>query len=117
MKNPLTNGNNGRDGKGRNALGNKGGPGNPYALRIAQMRRAMLNTVSDEDQHEITSNLIDEAKQGDFRAINMLFARLFGRPIRVPGPDRMALEDLTLACMIRAVAPTKKDLLIAEMDI
>ena len=40
MKEPLANGDNGRDKQGRFAVGNKGGPGNPYARRVAQMRRS-----------------------------------------------------------------------------
>ncbi len=40
MKEPLANGDNGRDKQGRFAVGNKGGPGNPCARRVAQMRRS-----------------------------------------------------------------------------
>lgn len=116
MKNPLTNGNNGRDEKGRFAIGNKKGPGNPYALRTAQMRRAMLNAVSDEDLHEIVTNLISQAKQGDTQAFNVLFDRLFGKPIPATVLDRVFLEESTLARMIRAGAPTNTEHLVEDMD-
>ena len=117
MKEPLANGDNGRDKQGRFAVGNKGGPGNPYARRVAQMRRAMLNAVSDEDLNEIVTNLIEQAKRGDPQAIKILFDRLFGSPTSSPDPDKVHLEELTLARMVREATPTKTELFIAEMDI
>src|SRR5258708_2822640 len=38
----------GRDGSGRFAKGNKGGPGNPFARRVGRLRSALLEVVTEE---------------------------------------------------------------------
>ena len=48
-KSPLANGVNGRDGKGRFAAGNAGGPGNPYVKQVAKLRSLLVSMVSEED--------------------------------------------------------------------
>jgi hypothetical protein len=40
---------NGREANGRFAAGNPGGPGNPYARKVAELRKEMVNFVSVED--------------------------------------------------------------------
>ncbi len=46
---PSTNGSNGRDGSGRFAKGNKGGPGNPFARQVVMLRREFVIAIPDSN--------------------------------------------------------------------
>lgn len=65
MDRPSPNGGNGRAGNrdagGRFAKGNSGGPGNPYARRVARLRSLMLEAVSDDDLKAIVAALVQQA--------------------------------------------------------
>ena len=117
MKTPSPNGGNGRDATGRFTKGNAGGPGNPFARRVALMRQTMLEAVSDEDLREIVRALVDRAKQGENGSVQILFDRLFGKPVAAPHPDRVELEELLLAKLVRQARPTRTELLLAEIDV
>ena len=52
----------GRDAGGRFAEGNPGGPGNPYPRRVAALRRALLDCVTEDDIKAIAKAVIEEAK-------------------------------------------------------
>jgi len=55
--NPSTNGDNGdRDERGRFARGNPGGTGNPHAAKVARLRSALLNAVTEQDIMDIAGN-------------------------------------------------------------
>jgi hypothetical protein len=71
----------GRDGSGRFAPGNKGGPGNPHARKVAQLRSALLETVTEDDMRAIGAKLIAMARGGNLPAIKELIERTLGRPI------------------------------------
>ena len=49
---------------GQFAKGNRGGPGNPYARRVAELRKEMLSEVTGADLRAIIRALIEKAKQG-----------------------------------------------------
>ena len=89
---PSTNGSNGRDRRGRFAKGNGGGPGNPYARRVADLRRSLLHAVSDDDLRQIIRVLVKKAKGGDIHAIREVLTRLIGRPSESMDPDRVDIE-------------------------
>ena len=76
-----TNGPNGRDGRGRFAKGNAGGPGNPHACKVAKLRSALLAAVTEDDVREIIERLVRLAKEGDLASIRELFLRTIGRPL------------------------------------
>jgi hypothetical protein len=116
MKTPSPNGGNGRDPMGRFTKGNPGGPGNPFARRVALMRQTMLEAVSDEDLREIVAALVNRAKRGEKDSVQILFDRLFGKPAAAPDPDRVELEELLLAKLVRQSRPTRTELLLAEID-
>ena len=80
MVTPSPNGANSRDAKGRFAAENGGGPGNPYARRVANLRAALLDAVSDEDLKTIVSQLVDMAKRGSLPAIKEILDRTIGKP-------------------------------------
>lgn len=77
---PSSNGDNGRDAGGRWAKGNRGGPGNPHARRVARLRAELLRAVSPQDLREIVLSLVAKAKAGDILAAREVLDRLFGRP-------------------------------------
>src|SRR4051794_6788516 len=89
-----TNGINGdRDGGGRFAKGNAGGPGNPFARRVAQLRAALFEAVGPEDLKVVLSSLLTQAKAGDVASIKELLQRVLGPPEAVDLMERLdALE-------------------------
>jgi hypothetical protein len=76
----LTNSSNGRDTTGRFTTGNKGGPGNPHAVQVAVLRKALLAAVTPEDLQEVMSVLIERALGGNIGAIKELLDRVCGKP-------------------------------------
>lgn len=92
---PSTNGANGRDARGRFAVGNAGGPGNPHAARVGQLRAALLDAVTPADVRAIVSALVEQAKAGDVRAIREVLDRTLGKPVEADFVERLdALEHL-----------------------
>jgi len=84
---------NGRDSNGRFAPGNKLGPGNPFARRVAALRKALLSSVTDEDMKAMVQVLKDRAKEGDVAAIKLLFQYTLGKPTATPDPDRLDQDE------------------------
>lgn len=99
MSRPSANGENGRAGSrdagGRFAKGNPGGPGNPYARRVARLRSLMLEAVSDDDLKAIVAALVQQAKAGDLAAAREVLNRCTGKPgyIEQADPDRVDLHE------------------------
>ena len=50
---------------GRFLRGNAGGPGNPYARKVAALRGSLINAVTHEDIAAIIHSQVEKAKQGD----------------------------------------------------
>ena len=76
---PSPNGDNGRDNRGRFTPGNKGGTGNPYAKKAAQIRKALYEAVSADDIRGIVDAIKDKAAAGDLRAAEIILDRLLGK--------------------------------------
>jgi hypothetical protein len=93
---PLPNGDNGRDRRGRFAKGNRGGPGNPFARRIAAFRRALCEVVSEDDMHNLGRRLLDQVKAGNLVAAKLLLAYTIGRPTDAVDPDTLDLNEWML---------------------
>jgi hypothetical protein len=70
----------GRDGRGRFAPGNPGGPGNPFARRSAALREALCEAVTEENLKDLARVLLLHAQGGDVPA-----AKLLPRPFTPPG--------------------------------
>jgi hypothetical protein len=85
-----------RDQRGRFQLGNKGGPGNPFARRVAELKRLLLNCVSDDDLRAAVDSLIEKAKNGDVAAAKLLFSYALGKPTTAVEPDRVEIDELRL---------------------
>ena len=92
---PSPNGPNGRDASGRFAQGNAGGPGNPHAAQVGQLRRALLDAVTAEDIRAIAAKLVEMAKDGNVAAIKELLDRTLGKPHEADLIERIErLENL-----------------------
>src|SRR5437773_3339300 len=79
----------GRDVHGRFRKGNPGGPGNPFARKVAALRQALLDSVSEQDLKDVVEVLKLKARQGDTAAIKLLLQYCVGKPESARDPDRM----------------------------
>jgi hypothetical protein len=79
----------GRGPNGRFAKGNAGGPGNPFARKVAAFRQEFMAAVSKEDLAVIVRSLIDKAKQGDVAAARIVLQYTLGKPAATVDPDRL----------------------------
>jgi hypothetical protein len=79
----------GRGPDGKFVKGNKGGPGNPFARKIAAMRRAFFDAVTEEDLATIAQAMIEKAKAGDVAAARLVVQYTLGRPAEAVDPDRL----------------------------
>src|SRR5258708_14282164 len=86
----------GRDARGRFAKGNVGGPGNPFARKVAELRTALIDTVTAEDMRFIAEQLVVIARLGDLAAIKLLFQYVLGKPAAAVDPDTLDLQELDL---------------------
>jgi hypothetical protein len=77
----------GRDSRGRFAPGKAGGPGNPYNRRVAELRRIMLEEVSNDNLRCIIQVLLHKAQTGDLAAIKLVLQCVLGKPTPAPDPD------------------------------
>jgi hypothetical protein len=57
-----------RDTNGHFRKGNPGGPDNPHAKRVGQLRKALLNAVTPQDIEDIILVMVVAAKLGDLAA-------------------------------------------------
>ena len=80
---------------GRFLPGNGGGPGNPFAAKVARLRGALLEAVTEEDIREIVEALVEEAKAGDVVSAREVLLRTLGKPIESDLLERLErLEEL-----------------------
>jgi hypothetical protein len=94
---PSPNGaNGGRDTRGRFVPGNPGGPGNPFARRVASFRKAVCEAVNEEDFRDLAARLLREARHGDLAAVKLLFAYTIGRPGDPVDPDTLDIQEWAL---------------------
>src|SRR5262249_59821329 len=79
----------GHDARGRFTRGNKEGRGNPHARQVAALRKALLETVTEQDMIEIAHALMIQAKMGDVAAATLLLSYTLGKPLEGADPDRL----------------------------
>jgi hypothetical protein len=83
----------GRDAHGRFAKGNKGGPGNPYGRKVAALRKALAEAVSEDDLKDVAAALLLQAKAGDLAAAKLLLNYLVGLPTDPVDPDTLDAQE------------------------
>jgi len=84
---------NGREANGRFAKGNPGGPGNPYYRRQAELKRMVLESVTDVDVMSVMRVLLGIARGGDLAAIKLFLEYTVGKPNTNVDPDKAALHE------------------------
>jgi hypothetical protein len=115
---PSTNGANGRDANGRFGKGNAGGPGNPHAKQVAQLRAALFAAVTEDDLKEVVAALLNRAREGDIAAIRELLDRLLGKaPASVEVDVDVEIEGRPLTrAERRAVIDAQREILFNEPE-
>jgi hypothetical protein len=90
---PFSNGDNGRDERGRFAVGNAGGPGNPRARTARQLRDrlddALFKTCSPDRLISAIDAVLKLAEAGDVAALKLLIERIAGSPVPSDVLDRL----------------------------
>jgi hypothetical protein len=88
--------NEGREANGRFAPGNAGGPGNPFARKVAALRSALIDAVTPQDITEIMYLVVFNAKAGSLEWTKFLFQYAVGKPRPAVNPDTLDLDELML---------------------
>jgi hypothetical protein len=73
--------------------GNPGGPGNPFARQVAELRERLLNRLTGEELDRIADKLIALAKEGDVPATKLHFSYTLGKPAEAVQPDQLDMEE------------------------
>jgi len=89
MAESSTSGSGGRDRMGKFAPGNAFSKGNPHARRVAALRSALLDAVSEDDMRAVIAKVVEHAKQGDVMAARVLFERVLGKPTEADFIERL----------------------------
>lgn len=87
----------GRGPRGQFTKGNAGGPGNPFAARVAKLRKAMFAAVTPADLKAVIETLIREARGGNIPAIRELLERTLGKPVEYDLLERIEALEARLA--------------------
>jgi hypothetical protein len=109
---PVSKGANGsldRGADGRFAVGNRGGPGNPFVRRLATLRKAVTDAVDEGRLRRIMRKLASMAEAGDLHAAEIVLAYAVGKPTAAVDPDavdRLELEALLSGPRVDEVALT-----------
>jgi len=82
-----------RDANGRFAIGNDGGPGNPFARQTAALHAAFLESTTAEDMKAIADTLIELAKGGNVAAAKLVLHYTIGKPAPAVQPDNLDAEE------------------------
>ena len=72
--------NDARDERGRFVAGNRGGPGNPFARKVAALRRALIDSVTPQDIQEVAGRLV--ALPAFFIMVNLASLRAISNLVR-----------------------------------
>ncbi|MBX9681117.1 MAG: hypothetical protein K2X38_20355 [Gemmataceae bacterium] len=94
-----------RDPAGTFRNGNRGGPGNPFARRVAKLRQVMLEECAEEDLRGMTRAMIDLAKGGDKAAAKLILQYTLGKPGKMVDPDRIDEDELNVLKGMALPAP------------
>lgn len=87
----------GRGAAGRFAVGNRGGPGNPHARRVAALRQAFLAAATPEKLRQLADKVFEQALAGDLAAAKLFLSYNLGRPGEVVDPDGLDASEWELS--------------------
>ncbi|MFO0865380.1 MAG: hypothetical protein U0744_12145 [Gemmataceae bacterium] len=94
--------------------GNRGGPGNPYARRVAKLRQAVMEECTEDDLREVTRSMINLAKRGDKAAAKLVYQYALGKPDKQIDPDRIDEHELSVMKGV-AVPPALLDAILSAV--
>jgi hypothetical protein len=83
----------GHDAKGRFAPGNGGGPGNPYARQVAELKKILLEETTPERLRNIIKKLLTLAEEGNVPAIKLVLSYALGKPQPAANPDQISFDE------------------------
>jgi len=69
---------------------------NPFARKVAALRTALIETVTEDDMRRIAEQLVVIARLGDLAAIKLLFQYVLGKPAAAVDPDTLDVEEIAL---------------------
>jgi hypothetical protein len=84
------------DAKGRFVRGNSGGPGNPFARQVAELRQALLDAVTADKMRRLVEALLERAMNGDNGAARLVLQYTLGKPAATVEPDRVDVDEYRL---------------------
>jgi len=87
---------NGRDDLGQFAKGNLGGPGNPFARLVAELRKSAMAAIGREGLNGIFIKMHQLALEGNIAAAKFCTAYMIGKPLPGKDPDRVDVEEWQL---------------------
>jgi hypothetical protein len=70
-----------------------GGPGNPYYRRQAQLKRILVECVTEVDVQSVMQVLLGLARGGDLAAIKLFLEYTVGKPGKEVDPDKEELHE------------------------
>jgi hypothetical protein len=85
-----------RDDNGRYASRWIQEPANPYARRVALLRQALLEALTEEEAVAIFKKLIELAKEGSVAAAKLVFQYALGDPLPASHPDWVEHDEWRL---------------------
>lgn len=109
---PLGDGGGGRDSGGKFTAGNRLGRGNPHARKVAALRTALLNGVTEEKLTKMVARLLEMATAGNIAAAKLILSYTIGLPTPTVDPDRLDIDEFHLL----DESPTKTEILRASLD-
>jgi hypothetical protein len=92
--NPEVNPHSKRDAKGRYVKGSRGGPGNPFARKTAQLRSAFVQAATQKDMRAMFDSMKARAIEGDVQAFKAVMSYCVGKPAHMENPDTLDQHEL-----------------------
>jgi hypothetical protein len=103
---------NGHDARGRFTTGNTAGRGNPAYRKMAVLRKAVLEEISEGDVRRLARKWLQLALEGDMAAATLLCKYCLGVPRETPDPDDMDADEWR---RLRDV-PSQAEFAVANID-
>jgi hypothetical protein len=97
---------------GRFVAGNRAAKGNPHARRMASVRQAFADAISENDIKQLARKLYQRAVDGgDIAAAQLVLGFVCGKPGPTPDPDRLDQDEFAILDAWPTVAQVMRGLL------
>src|SRR3954451_8991022 len=81
------------DSNGQFARRKPGGPGNPYARKVAALRQALIDSITAADIAEVGQAMLKQARKGNVPAARLVYSYTLGKPTHGVDPDRLNVDE------------------------